>query len=155
MRLQGHRCNAENPLLFSGIALAGANRRQSLSSDAPDGIVTAEEIGAMDLQGVEWAVLSACESGLGKLLAGEGVFGLRRAFQAAGARTVIMSLWPVDDAATGQWMLSLYRKRFSERATTAESVRAANLEPLRARRARGLSAHPFYWGGFIAAGDWR
>lgn len=145
----------ESPLLFSGIALAGANRRQSASDNTQDGIVTAEEIGAMDLQGVEWAVLSACETGLGRLLAGEGVFGLRRAFQAAGARTVIMSLQAVDDVATQQWMIALYRKRFTSGMNTAESVRAANLELLRARRTNRLSTHPFYWGGFIAVGDWR
>jgi CHAT domain-containing protein/Tfp pilus assembly protein PilF len=142
----------ENPLLLSGIALAGANRRQTAPQEAGDGIITAEEISAMDMEGVEWAVLSACETGLGKLLPGEGVFGLRRAFQAAGARSVIMSLWPVDDVATQQWMIALYRKRFSDRLSTAESVRAANLEMLARRRSRGLSTHPFYWGGFIAVG---
>lgn len=145
----------ENPLLLSGIALAGANRREPASTEAEDGIVTAEEIGAMDLEGVEWAVLSACETGLGKLLPGEGVFGLRRAFQAAGARSVIMSLWPVDDVATERWMVALYRKRFRNGLSTAESVRGANLEVLGRRRAAGLSTHPFYWGGFIAVGEWR
>ena len=141
----------ENPLLLSGIALAGANRRAS----SEDGIVTAEEIASLDLHGVEWAVLSACETGVGKLLAGEGVFGLRRAFQVAGTRTVITSLWPVDDAATEQWMSTLYRKRFANRMDTAEAVRAASLETLAQRRKRGLSTHPFYWAGFIAIGDWR
>jgi CHAT domain-containing protein/Tfp pilus assembly protein PilF len=160
----------ENPLLLSGIALAGANRRSSASPEtsagdhspllsfspsSPDGIVTAEEIAAMDLGGVEWAVLSACETGLGKLLPGEGVFGLRRAFQVAGARTVIMSLWPVDDVSTERWMTALYRKRFASRLGTAESVRSASREILAQRRARGLSTHPFYWAGFIAVGDWR
>jgi CHAT domain-containing protein len=144
----------ENPLLLSGIALAGANRRAAASPETPDGIVTADEIAAMDLAGVEWAVLSACETGLGKLLPGEGVFGLRRAFQVAGARTVIMSLWPVDDVSTERWMTALYRKRFASRLGTAESVRSASLEMLAQRRARGLSTHPFYWAGFIAVGDW-
>jgi CHAT domain-containing protein/Tfp pilus assembly protein PilF len=141
----------ENPLLLSGLALAGANRRES----SEDGIVTAEEIASLDLNGVEWAVLSACETGVGKFLAGEGVFGLRRAFQVAGTRTVITSLWPVSDDATEYWMASLYRKRFVNHLDTAQSVRAASLETLARRRERGLSTHPFYWAGFIAVGDWR
>ena len=87
-----------NPLLLSGLALAGANRRAT-SGDGEDGILTAEEVGALDLGGVEWAVLSACDTGLGEIRAGEGVFGLRRAFQVAGVRTVIMSLWSVQDEA--------------------------------------------------------
>ena len=70
--------------------------------------MTAEEVAAVDLLGVEWAVLSACESGLGDVQTGEGVFGLRRAFAAAGARTLIMSLWPVDDDVTRDWMTRLY-----------------------------------------------
>jgi len=144
---------AENPLLLSGIAFAGANRRHS--TPTYDGIVTAEEIAAMNLSGVEWAVLSACETGLGKEMAGEGVFGLRRAFQVAGARTVITSLWAVDDSSTEQWMVELYRNRFAAHKNTAESVRAASLSMLARRRAAGLSTHPFYWSGFIAVGDWR
>jgi CHAT domain-containing protein len=146
---------AENPLLLSGIALAGANRRLTAGPRASDGILTAEEIAAMDLDSVEWAVLSACETGTGKPLAGEGVFGLRRAFQVAGARTVITSLWPVDDAATERWMIELYRNRFSGHQTTAEAVRSASVAMLARRRAAGLSTHPFHWSGFIAVGDWR
>jgi tetratricopeptide (TPR) repeat protein len=144
-----------NPMPLSGFALAGANRRPSGDADDEDGIVTASEIAAMDLHGVEWAVLSGCETGLGKVLPGEGVFGLRRAFQMAGARTVIMSLWPVDDSATRTWMTALYREHLVRRRPTAESVRAANLAALAKRRAAGISTHPFYWAGFIAAGDWR
>ncbi len=145
----------ENPLVLSGLALAGANHRQAAGPEEEDGILTAEEIAALDLDSVQWAVLSGCETGVGEAMAGEGVFGLRRAFQIAGARTVIMSLWPVDDEATRDWMSALYRHRFAEGATTLDAVHQASLELLAGRRAAGLSTHPFYWAGFVAAGDWR
>ena len=109
----------------------------------------------LDLDGVEWAVLSACNTGLGEIKAREGVFGLRRAFQIAGVRTVIMSLWQVDDESTRQWMRTLYQRRFTANRSTADAVRDASLTILEARRAQGQSTHPFYWAGFVAAGDWR
>jgi len=145
---------AENPLLLSGLAFAGANRRSSAKADETDGILTAEEIAGINLEGVDWAVLSACDTGVGEIKVGEGVFGLRRAFQVAGAKTVIMSLWPVEDKTTEQWMGTLYREHFLNGKDTAESVRAASLQILRQRRAKHQSTHPFYWGAFIAAGDW-
>jgi CHAT domain-containing protein len=140
---------------MSGLALAGANRRAAAATDDEDGILTAEEVSAMNLDGVEWAVLSACDTGLGEVRAGEGVFGLRRAFQIAGVRTVIMSVWSVDDEATRVWMRALYQNRLQRRLNTAEAMRAASLNVLRDRRARGQSTHPFFWGAFVAAGDWR
>jgi CHAT domain-containing protein/tetratricopeptide (TPR) repeat protein len=146
---------AENPLLMSGLALAGANRRAAAGPDEDDGILTAEEVSALNLEGVEWAVLSACDTGLGEVKAGEGVFGLRRAFQVAGVRTVIMSLWPVDDQATRVWMRALYQGRLQQRLSTAEAMHNASLSVLRERRARHQSTHPFYWAAFVAAGDWR
>jgi len=145
---------AESPLLLSGLAFAGANRRSSAKPDETDGILTAEEIAGINLEGVDWAVLSACDTGVGEIKVGEGVFGLRRAFQVAGAKTVIMSLWPVEDKTTEQWMGTLYREHFLNGKDTAESVRAASLQILRQRRAQHRSTHPFYWGAFIAAGDW-
>ncbi len=146
---------AENPLLLSGLALAGANRREASGPDDEDGILTAEEIASLDLRGVEWAVLSACNTGAGEVRAGEGVLGLRRAFQVAGVRTTIMSLWSVDDRAARRWMQTLYEERLHSGLGTAEAARAASLRELRARRARGQSTHPFYWGAFVAAGDWK
>jgi CHAT domain-containing protein len=145
----------ENPLLLSGLAFAGANRGRAARPDDDDGILTAEEVASLNLTGVEWAVLSACGTGLGEIKAGEGVFGLRRAFQIAGARTVIMSLWSVDDQATREWMRALYEGRFKKGLDTAHAVRAASLTMLREQRARGLSTLPFYWAAFVAAGDWR
>jgi CHAT domain-containing protein len=145
----------ENPLLLSGLALAGANQRAAARPDEDDGILTAEEVASLNLSGVEWAVLSACDTGLGTITSGEGVFGLRRAFQIAGAHTVIMSLWSVDDQATRRWMRALYEGRFQRSLDTAHAVREAGLAVLRERRAKGLSTLPFYWAAFVAAGDWR
>lgn len=144
----------ENPLLWSGLALAGANRRSS-SRAAEDGILTADEVSALDLDGVEWAVLSACDTGIGEVTVGEGVFGLRRAFRVAGARTIVMTLWEVEDRAARAWMRPLYEGRLEDKLSTAEAVRHASLIVLRERRARRLSTHPFYWAAFVAAGDWR
>jgi len=145
---------AENPLLRAGLALAGANRRGPAALDEDEGILTAEEIAGLNLQGTDWAVLSACDTGLGEIRAGEGVFGLRRAFQIAGARTVIMSLWSVEDRSTAVWMRQLYEGRLQKNLNTADAVHAANLAVLRERRANAESTHPFYWAGFVAAGAW-
>jgi CHAT domain-containing protein len=145
----------DNPLLLSGLALAGANRRAAAGPEEDDGILTAEEVASLNLGGVEWAVLSACDTGVGEIKAGEGVFGLRRAFQVAGARTVIMSLWSVEDEATREWMRALYINRLERKLSTADAVHQASVTVLRARRAAKQSTHPFFWAGFVAAGDWR
>jgi CHAT domain-containing protein/tetratricopeptide (TPR) repeat protein len=145
----------ENPLLQSGLALARANYRATAGRQGEDGILTAEEVAGLDLDGVEWAVLSACDTGLGEIKAGEGVLGLRRAFQIAGARTIVMSLWAVEDQAGRAWMRALYEGRLAARQSTADAVRSASLTVLRDRRAERLSTHPFFWAGFVAAGDWR
>jgi CHAT domain-containing protein len=146
---------AQNPLLFSGLGLAGANLRASARADEEDGILTAAEVAAMDLRGVEWAVLSACETGVGQIKSSEGVFGLRRAFQIAGAHSVIMSLWEVDDQSTRKWMKTLYAGRYQRHLTTAQAVHEASLTALRERRAVGLGTQPFYWAAFVGEGDWR
>ena len=144
-----------NPTQLSGLALAGANERASAGPDDEDGVLTAEEIASLNLSGTDWAVLSACDTGRGTIQVGEGVLGLRRAFQVAGARTVIMSLWAVDDASTRQWMEALYHGRVVEKLDTADAVRQANLNVLRSRKAQARSTDPFHWAGFVAAGDWR
>ena len=153
------RVGARHPLITRCFSPAShwpaptAARRPAHDED--DGILTAEEVASLNLEGVEWAVLSACDTGVGEIKAGEGVFGLRRAFQVAGARTVVMSLWSVDDQATRAWMRALYEGRFQKQLCTADAVHAASLAVLAARRAKHQSTHPFYWAGFVAAGDWR
>jgi len=147
--------DGQNPLLFSGLALAGANRRADAPADGDDGILTAEEIAGLNLRGTEWVVLSGCDTAAGDIRIGEGVLGLRRAFQLAGARTVIMSLWSVEDEAARTWMTQLYRERLAAHRSTVDAVTAADLAVLRARRAKGQSTHPFYWAAFVAVGDWR
>jgi CHAT domain-containing protein/tetratricopeptide (TPR) repeat protein len=146
----------DSPLLLSGLVLAGANERgpRNEDKDSEDGVLTSEEIASLDLSGVEWVVLSACGTGLGKVQSGEGVLGLRRAFQVAGANTLIMSLWRVKDDSALQWMRNLYGHRLSG-ASTAQAVRRASLDMLDERRRAGLDTHPFWWGAFVAAGDWR
>ena len=141
----------QHPLVLAGLALAGANRRDT-RAPADDGMLLAEEIVALDLRGTEWAVLSACDTGAGVVTAGEELFGLRRAFQIAGARTVIVSLWPVDDETTRRWMDAVYRARFIDQASTARAIRTATVQVIAARRARGQSTHPAHWGAFVAAG---
>jgi CHAT domain-containing protein len=144
----------ENPLLLSGLVFAGANSRDSAGPDEDDGILTAEEISTLDLRAADWAVLSACDTATGEIRVGEGVLGLQRAFKIAGARTTIMSLWPVEDEATRRWMTALYRHHLIDGQSTADSVRSAHLDLLAERRAKGSSTHPFYWAGFVASGAW-
>ena len=145
----------ENPLLLSGLAMAGANRRRTAQQLTDDGILTAEEIAALDLRAAQLVVLSACDTGLGEVRAGEGVFGLRRAFRVAGARSLVTSLWAVDDQAALSWMMDFYNRRLVLESSILESVHLATAERLAARRAKGQTTHPFYWAGFVAAGDWR
>ncbi|HEV8337062.1 MAG TPA: CHAT domain-containing tetratricopeptide repeat protein [Candidatus Polarisedimenticolia bacterium] len=138
-----------------GLALADVNRSAiARHAEAEDGILTSDEIAALDLRGVEWVVLSGCQTGVGPALRGEGVLGLRRAFQVAGARTLVMSLWAVGDHDAREWILELYRARLAG-GTTAEATRAASLRVLENRRRAGALAHPYFWGAFVAAGDWR
>jgi CHAT domain-containing protein len=142
-------------MVLSGLVFAAVNRRAHAALDADDGVLTAEEITGLDLSGVEWAVLSACDTGMGEVHAGEGLFGLRRAFQLAGVRTVITSSWPIADADCRAWMEELYRQRIVAHADTARAMRATALDLLARHRAQKASLHPATWCGFTAAGDWR
>ena len=143
----GAAAATENPLLRSGLLLAPG-------PDGEDGILTAQELTGYDLRGVEWVVLSACGSGLGQLLPGEGVAGLRRAFEIAGARSVLMALWRIGDRTTADLMERIYRHRLAG-ASTIDAVRLAELERLREERSRRNRIHPARWGGIVAEGDWR
>lgn len=147
--------NRTSPLALSGLAFAGANLRDEHIGEE-DGLLTAAEVASLELSAVNWAVLSACDTGLGAILdRSEGVFGLARSFQIAGARSVIMSLWPVDDQATREWMTTLYERRWDQSAPTGEAVRDACRAVLARRRDEGRSEHPYFWAAFVSTGDWR
>ncbi len=137
----------ENPLLRSGLILAGANQRES---GLEDGVLTALEASGLDLGGTQLVVLSACETGLGQIQSGDGVYGLRRALVMAGAETQIMSLWQVDDNATRDLMIGFYR-RLRQGKGRSEALRQAQLKLLESSETQ----HPFYWASFIPAGDWQ
>ncbi len=150
------RLESGTPLRVSGLALAGANRSSVTppASGEDDGLLTGEEVASLDLSEVEWVVLSGCETGVGLARAGEGILGLRRSFQVAGARTLILSLWAVSDNDPRLWMEELYAARISGLAT-AEALREASRRVIAARRQAGVTTHPYSWGAFVAAGDWR
>jgi CHAT domain-containing protein len=141
----------ENPLLRSGLALAGANtwlQHDSLPEEAEDGLLTAEDVTGLDLLDTELVVLSACETGLGQVHTGEGVFGLQRAFILAGAKTLVMSLWAVPDEATDLLMEAFYQRILSGQPR-AEALRGAQ----QALRAQPRYSNPLYWGAFVCLGD--
>jgi len=149
-RLRG----TEDPLLRSGLVFAGANLVGSPQADADkvgDGWVTAEEVSLMDLRGTELVVLSACESGLGAVRAGDGVQGLRRAFLLAGARSLVMSLYKVPDVESAQLMQQFYRNLKAGK-DKASAMQDAELQMMHERRKNG-AAHPFFWASFIFLGD--
>jgi CHAT domain-containing protein len=139
----------ENPLLRSGLALAGANWKNKQfrpPSEVGNGILTAEEVSNLDLSETELVVLSACETGLGDVQTGEGVFGLRRAFVLAGAKTLVMSLWKVPDQQTQELMTEFYRRLFWGEGR-GEALRNVQLEM------RKKYPDPYYWGAFICQGE--
>lgn len=143
----------ENPLLHSGLVLAGANATTGAGDPGiSDGILTAEEIVATDLRGVDLAVLSACDTGRGEVAVGEGVFGLRRALEIAGVRTVVMSLWPVPDRQARRWMIDFYRASIIDGSSARDAARHASLTLLADLRAKSLPVHPYLWTGFVVAG---
>jgi CHAT domain-containing protein len=146
---------ARNPLLLSGLVLAGANlpvSRDMLGLPQGDrGILTAEIIAGLPLQNLDLAVLSACETGLGRVAGGEGIFGLQRAFHLAGTRTVVASLWSVDDRVTLALMKAFYTHLSSGTMSAPEALRRAQLEIL--EHGFADSADPTYWAGWVVSGD--
>jgi CHAT domain-containing protein len=140
----------DDPLLRSGLVLAGANHLDGAARGAEDdGVLTALEASSLDLAATELVVLSACETGLGAVGAGDGVFGLQRAFSMAGARSQVLSLWRVDDTATRKLMVGFY-ERLAGGASRLEALRQSQLALL----ADPATAHPFFWGAFQLYGDW-
>jgi CHAT domain-containing protein/Flp pilus assembly protein TadD len=151
---RGRLKQMDNPLLRSGIVLAGANTigDKEAAGRVEDGWVTAEEIALLNLRGTELVVLSACQTGLGDVKSGEGVFGLRRAFLFAGARTLVTSLFEVPDKDTRDLMGLFYRGLKSGQGKLA-ALHAAQRELLQKRRQAGGAAHPFFWASFVMVGD--
>lgn len=144
-----------DPFVRSGLALAGANARSSPDGSGDDGLLTAAEIAALELQGVEWVVLTGCDTGLGSPSSLEGLLGMRWAFQVAGARTLVMSLWGVEDAPTRRWARALYQARLRRNESAPAAVRDAARALLEAQRAGGDGGHPCAWGAFVSSGEWR
>ena len=150
----GRKVKIENPLLRSGIALAGANNALKFGdTERSDGIVTAEKILSLKLRGTDMVVLSACDTGLGEVKAGEGVYGLRRAFTQAGTRSLVMSMWQVPDQETKELMVEFYKNIRSGKMNRCQSLRQAALKQLKTVRTRYGNANPFFWGAFVFMGE--
>jgi CHAT domain-containing protein len=136
----------ENPLLRSGLAFAGANLEKSGDDD---GVLTALEASSLNLWGTQLVTLSACDTGVGEIKTGEGVFGLRRAFLLSGAETLLMSLWPVSDQVTRELMTQYYTV-LKQGVGRSDALRHVQLKMLK----RPDRRHPFYWASFIQSGQW-
>jgi CHAT domain-containing protein/Tfp pilus assembly protein PilF len=151
---RGRLKRMENPLLRSGIVLAGANTvgDKDATARVDDGWVTAEEIAILNLQGTELVVLSACQTGLGDIKTGEGVYGLRRAFLYAGAQTLVTSLFEVPDSETRELM-----KRFYTGVNAGQgklrALHSAQRTFIDERRQMHGAAHPFFWASFVLVGN--
>ncbi|MCS6832830.1 MAG: CHAT domain-containing protein, partial [Flammeovirgaceae bacterium] len=141
--------NYDNPLLRSGLLLAGAElafKKQSIPTQE-NGILTAQEAINLSLEETELVVLSACETGLGEIKNGEGVFGLQRALQEAGAKSVLMSLWKVDDTATQEMMGLFYENMLLKKQDKRTAFAAAQAAM------RTKYKEPYYWGAFVMVGQ--
>src|SRR5262249_51222831 len=137
--------NVEKALLRSGLFFAGANLGKSGDDD---GVLTALEAASLDLYGTKLVVLSACDTGVGEVKNGDGVYGLRRAFVLAGSETQVMSLWPVSDEGTRELMIDYY-KRLLQGEGRGEALRQVRLQMLKNPQRQ----HPYYWASFIQSGE--
>ena len=142
--LQEDNTDGVNSMIRSGIILAGVNKPSTSSDD--DGVLTAYEATNLDLDSTYLVVLSACETGLGQIRNGEGVYGLQRGLAVAGTRYVLMSLWKVDDFATGLLMESFYNNWLE----SGDIHRGFHEAQVALRR---KYPHPFYWGAFVLLGN--
>jgi len=142
----------ENPFLRAGLALAGANN--SLAQEgATEGILTAEKILGLNLRGTDMVVLSACKTGMGDVKNGEGVYGLRRAFTQAGAKSLVMSMWEVPDVETKELMVNFYKNLQLGKMNRAEALRQAALKQRQTVKARYGNDNPYYWAAFVFLGE--
>ena len=150
-----------HPGLLSGLVFAGVNRSDRRPEET---ILTALEAAELELGQVELVVLSACNTGRGQVAGGEGVLGLQRAFQLAGARSVVASLWRVPDEETHQLMREFYRRVWSDKPVPrGEALRQAQLWMLENWKPRGGLERPapqgppppYVWAAFVLSGDWR
>lgn len=145
----------ENPLVRCGLALAGANtifnEPYSLET-GEDGIFTALEISALNLLGTRLVVLSACETGVGDLIDGEGVMSLCRAFQCAGSESIIVSLWKIPDKEAAEIMVRFYRNWLSGKSKS-DALRVSSLKMLSLAREKYGCGHPLLWAGFVLSGN--
>lgn len=137
----GPQATSDNPMLRSGIVLAGANR-------SGEGLLTAGELAQVDLRGTALVTLSACSTGRGELRNGDGVYGLRRALALAGSRAQVLSLWSVDDEATA-FLMSRFYGALRQGATVGDALGAAQAEV----RAKPAWRHPTFWAAFTVSGD--
>ncbi|RUS98520.1 hypothetical protein DSM106972_081490 [Dulcicalothrix desertica PCC 7102] len=150
-REQSKYLNLENPLLRSGLALAGFNNRQNKrTNNTEDGVLTALEVAGLNLRGTQLVILSACETGLGNVKTGDGVYGLRRALVIAGTQSQLLSLWKVDDAGTKDLMVKYY-KNIKAKKGRHVALREVQLEFLKNPKYQ----HPYYWASFIPSGNWK
>ncbi len=145
-----------NPLLLSGIVLAGANRPDRVDAESESGILTAYEVAGLDMRSAGLVVLSACDTGTGLALRGQEVQGLRWGFRAAGAQAMVTSLWRSNDAATRRMMSSFYTALASEDLPAdslrgAEALRSAKLQQLQDEARLGIR-RPLIWANFIFSG---